>query len=1184
MSENDILVFNAHSGESIKINRYYFVTLEELKRFCSSQFDIPLNQLFLISPFGIKIKRTTSLEETAEIYVFDKNLFTTDKSEEFIKSYLASKYSETHDNLIQPITSPLLDVNLDKIASSRNSRQMISLLTTNLGWVAAIESDSVFFYKKIVAMADKIRILFKALNVATQYIDGFCTDVKKNYDSSIDFVLSIQNQSLNLTWKDHYKKLKYIPLADDEEKPLSSLLNQRELESEARESIKLNDSVNSELMSYKSKIEDSRKSRADVEKDISILESETTKVVEHLESEENLKELKLLSEKVQTDTKHLLSKAKISLDDIDADIILETFQTHKADFATKIYKLSLKLYKIFLSLNDLSSKLQLDLTKQLQKLTAAQSEIILIKESLKNISNKIEQVQKLESSLSHTVDLPLLYGLYLVEDIRRNEWLKEMKLLSSRTVESFASLREKEIKLRSQWVRNFGTILKLLDYNITSFNSSNIANIDLNINEDDSVIKSGRFTKEDVLNYIKKLNSVGINSDTINVITKALNDIPLRKSKIKLEEQDTLDSSSEQVVKGYKARIKKLESLLHQEQFKQFSHWPSTSGESKFPALSRYSLVFDKSQNKSQLRPTSVIEQSNTNWSTQGDRSPSPTANTTSRVSSTELNSLKQEKNELMTKMKKMKDTIGVTNNELKAVRKDFSSKDLQNQHLQNQLEAIRTENRESFNKLELQVKTQETEKSQLEELVSKQKIELANLESLLSERDFTTKDLQIEHAAEIESLKLQLEKQTGEIEIAKKQSNDAELKSLKAELQAQKEENEKLKEECDSREREIETLNDQVKEQRGVITTLEKKDYVIKDVSCQRDKLSTVNIELNKDIEKWKGDYDTLSSMKNDLLENMSNRESEFAKEKKSHQEEIESLKMKIEELDRLQEEGMNKEINTNDRQTILQLVIIINSLIIKSRDLSEILYNNYVLFCESLRSVGLLAVKVETGEVNIIRVKGLRKLMDNSDLKNTVEISNGARPDLAQEVEKYLSWTELPDSKLIADLSTTKSEDDQSRSLDLVCQAFIENYNLTNFEAKYLNFVNQVTNLLPSYKASLSKRFREVENLAKRELKENKKFKENERQKISIRDFRIDDLVLFLPTRSNMNTNEDDARSNNNWAAFNDMGDMKFLLKNDLKIPAGKQWIIGKILNIEEVENDNKEFLITAEEVVLN
>lgn len=1189
MNDNDIQVFNAHSGESIKINRYYFVTLEELKRFCSNQFNIPSSQLFLISPFGIKIKRTTSLEETSEIYVFDKNLFTTNKSDEYIKSYISSQYAENHDNLIQPINSPLLDVNLEKVASSKNTRQMIGLLTTNLGWVAAIESDSALFHKKIIAMGEKIRILFKALTVATQYIDSYCLDVKKNYDSSIDFVISIQNHSLNLTWKDHYKRLKYIPLVDDEEKPLSSLLDQRELENQARECIKLNEAINSELMGYKSKIESSKKSRGEVEKDIGVLESETKKVVEHLESEEDLKELKLLSDKVQADTKHLLNKTKNKLDEIDIELILETLQTHKGDFVSKIFKLSLKLYKIFLNLNDLGAKLQVDLTKQLQRLSGAQSEIISVKEALKNISGKIEQVQNLESSLSHTVDLPLLYGLYIVEDIRRNEWLLEMKSLSSKTVENFASLREKEIKLRSQWVRNFGTILKLLDYNIASFNNRNIANIDLNINEDKSLIQSGKFTKEDALNYVDKLKASGVNQDTINVITKAINDLPLRKSRIKLDDQDTTDANpSDQVIKGYKARIKKLESLLHQEQFKHFSHWPSgASGESKFPGLSRYSLVFDKSQNRSQLRPASGTGQliGDTKFESQTcDRSLSPTADTKS-IEPEELASLRNEKTDLLNKMRKMKDTINITNDELKSIKKDLSSKESENQILLKQLDLVRDENLANLAKLQLQITSKEKEKSQLDELTSKQKQELSNLGKLLKERDGIVDKLKSSHAIELDSLKKELTKKDAEFkEYESKNDIRDELGALRSELEAQRTENSSLKDQLDVRERDLEDIEEKSKKQNEELEKLKKQGLSVKDLESQRDKLVNVNIDLNKDIDKWKSDYNTLSSMKNDLLENMSNRESEFAKEKKSQQEEIESLKMKLEDMDRLQEESHKGDEGHNGNQTILQLVIIINSLIIKSRDLSEILYNNYVLFCSTLRSIGLLAVKLESGEINIIRVKGLRKLGDNNDLSNTIDMSNGAKPDLEKDVEKYLAWTELPDSKLIADLSSTQSEDDQSKSLDLVCETLIENYNLTNFEEKYLSFVNEVTNLLPSFKASVSKRFREVENLAKRELKENKRFKENERQKISIRDFKVDDLVLFLPTRSNIgSSNEDESRSNN-WAAFNDMGDMKFLLKNDLKIPPNKQWIIGRISSIEEVENDSKEFLITAEEVVLN
>ncbi|CCH45974.1 Autophagy-related protein [Wickerhamomyces ciferrii] len=1311
MSES-IQVINAHTGESVGINRYYYVTLDELRKFCSNQFNIPSNQLFLISPFGYKIKKTSSLEEINEIYVYDTNLFSNSnsnsQSSEFIKSYISSQFPEVFDNLIQPINSPLLDVDLNKISNAKNSRQMISLLTTNLGWVAAIQSDTLLFHKRIIELSDRIRILFKALRVATQYIDSFYHEIKKNYDSTFDFVISLQQQSLNLSWKDHYKKLKYISLVSDDQTALSTLVNQRELDNQAHQSIKETNNVTNELLGFKNNIENSKNIRLNSEKELDTIETETLRLITHFESIDELKDLNLLADKVQSDTKHLLSKNKSTLDDIDVEIILETFQTHKSEFVEKIYNSSLNIFKIFGNLKSLFLKLQIDLTKQLQILTTAQTDLISVKESLKNMSKKIETIQSLESSLSQTADLPLLYGLYIVEDIRRSEWLQEMKSLASKTIENFASIREREVKYRTQWVKNFGSILKLLNYNISSFNSGNIATFDLNINEDSSIKTLGSFIKEDVLNYIDQLKNIGYNPDNINVITRALNDLPLRRSRIKLSDSGGLDNTpSDQAIKGYKARIKKLESLLHQEQFKNFNQWPSQTNDSRLSALSRYSLVFDKSQNKSQFRPNSgTIEPHHIPGSSKVvspsiERSVSPPS---VNSHSAELITARSENEDLKKKIQKMKDTIEATNQELKSVRDEFSSHYSESQGLIKQLETLKDQHSVELSSLKTQIDDLENKSFESKRLTTKQKNDISKLEELLNERntfidelkqtnyekieeletklndalnkksdsyydlesdfekfktehyeqikslesqvnlkssdqseshkeleeayeklqteyntkikdledqlhsikedkhtsvedlenqfekletdhDFKISTLKTEHEEEIKHHKSLLEKK-GE-ELSQKQIPDVseELKRLKQELETQKAENNKLQEALNSKDKEIEDSRSENEEQKVVIADLKRETIEIKNLTEQKDQLVLTNLDLNKEIDKFKNDYTSLASMKNDLLENMSNRENEFAREKKSHQGEIESLKMKLEELEKLQDEYEAKQSSIiNDRQTILQLVIIINSLIIKAKDLSEIVYNDYGSFCATLRSMGLLAVRNDNGEVNIIRVKGLRKLGETTDFSTTLDrTTNGMKSDLEQEAFKFLSWVELPDLKSIQDLNLENEEESSFESLDLVVDNIIENYNLDKFEDKYLTFVNHITNLSPLYKSSISKRFKEVENLAKRELKENKRFKELQSTKISIRDFKVDDLVLFLPTRSTLNNANGQSQTNNAWAAFNDTGDMKYLLKNDLKIQPSRQWIIAKILQIEQAENDKNEYQITAEEVIL-
>lgn len=1125
-----------------------------------SQFSIPHTQLFLLSSFGMKLK-SSSLEHCDEIYVYDKNLFSIEEVPG-IQRYILSNYTESFDSLIHPISSPLLDVDLERLASAKNTRQLISLLTTNLGWVAAIESDSNLFHKKATDLKERTAVLFRSLKVASLYIENYCNEVKKSFDASVEFLVNLQKHTLGLKWKENYEKLQQVKTLEGV--VLADFLDYSKLENQAKECLELNEKLNNTLLTQRTRISKSNNSRAQVDQDIGTTDTDTNKVIKGNEPEEWLNELKLLSDKVKKDTRHLLDETKDSVDELSLDMILDTFQLHKSQFVKTIYELSFSLFQLFQSYRELFTKTQVSLSSFLHKLSEAQAEMVTLNESLRHVAHDIERVQELESQLAHTADLPLLYGLYIVETVRRSEWLKTMKHQSSKTNENFASLREKEIRARSTWVKNYGDILKLMNRDISDFNSESLVTFELTINDTRQELHSQDFIFDDANAYIQQLQAINCDPEIISVLIKSTNDIPLKLSKI-TSKSDSVHESHDAVIKGFKGRIKKLESLLHQEQFKNYQQWPSHGD--RPPVASRYSI------NEKLLSSTTPTESSiRGSGSTLQD--------------SGEIQKLTEEARTLKNDLKRHKNTVEILNEELKGSKHQASIKEFEVQTLQKDIERMKEGHDSEVARLRVKISEQEVAKAMAEDQVSRLNEELRQYTIKIVEKDKLITEMETEHA---------LAAQNAEKKFAAKVS---EFDALKLEV-----ENRQPLDDVDALKSDIEALKAQISEKDTLLSakdnllseksrlidekyaSLKEKDAIIISLTNSNteevSKLQEKNIDLekqvssmNNNLETLKDNYERLSSMKNDLLENMSNRENEFAKEKVLHQEEIEALKMKAEELEKtiashVEDIGTMSETHKQQTQTIVQLVVIINSLAIKARDLSDILVTLYDLLCSGLKSMGLLAVRhTENGKVSIIRVKGLKKA--TGDLSATVDLANGFKPDLEQEVLKASTWSHLPDKDLL-NMEMSIESGTASESLDGIVDKLIETYNLTTFEENYLTFVNRVTNLNDEFLISISRRFKEVEHLAKKELKENRKLKDSLSSKISVRNFEVGDLVLFLPTRANGNGSQ--------WAAFNDMDDSKFILKNDLKIALQKQWFIGKIVALEEV--GNKEFIISAGEV---
>lgn len=1273
MSNNKdlITIYNSHSGDSFRVNRHYFVALDEIKKFCSKQFNIPIQQIFLISPFGLKLK-ITFLEQLDEVYVFDRNLFSVYNDEQVIRRYIRGKYSmdSLKENLVQPIHSPLEDIDLIRITQSRNARQLIGLLTTNLGWVSAIQSDTRLFVKRSKEVAAKTLILLKALKVAGQYIEGYCGDIKKQFDSSFDSVINIQKHSLNLTWNDHLKKLGGI--YDINQMPLSDLLNKKELSDVAHKSVKISENVNSSFISQKAKLKSSKSFRDNVDTDLTSLEKEIVVHLNSLQLDTKLQTINITCDRMQSETKTLLSQAN-AVDDISIDLILDSFTTQKSKFVTQIFQQSNELYGSLKKLIEIFNRVQLQMCAFLQRLSQAQADMVTLKESLKDITSNTESIQSLESKLCLTIDLPLLYGLYLTECLRRDEWSRRVKKLTASTNENFAGFKEREVKARSIWMRNYGEVLSLLGIDSNFFNSSGILSIDLNLIEEvdhSSNEPKSQIEFEAVAKYIEQLHEQSINPDIVNLLSKAVNEIPAKMSKIRLldpmdaESSTVLSASDKDAIKGLKTRIKKLENLLHQRSFQ--SNAMTGPPESKFSVMAKRSVLSNTIQGSENDVPGQT-------------KSLSPTP-ANPGVDSTHFFKLQDENMHLTTDLKAERGKLETISDELRSLKQTLSTKEFENQALVKRLDNLQDEKTGDISKLQLELTMVQVDKENIESELQKKAEELESalkrhdeeMKTLdkglrreldnwkdkfkqqedefvkLREKEFQEHDVVETARKELQEVKEQLEliKEENDVVNERLRNSNSENKKLNDTLKNIKKENKTLKDESKTLTKDIDSMKieksklvsdltgskneikkfqEQLESFKAQITNLKKdlktKDNKIsecKELLSEKDKIITqqseqIDTELTKNkelsatiskhdskLEEWEEDYDRLRDMKNDLLENMSNRESEFAKEKSSHHEEVDLLKGRIEELEQaqllkedLQEEDIGLIDKELERQSniIFQLVIIINSLIIKSRDLSEILFQNYEIFCASLKSLGLLVVKNEKGTVNIIRFKGLKKVTDESTLK----LEEGLSAGVVADVEKHLLWTELPDTtELISDLNqegTTrnKSKLSNSDSLDSIVETLIENYNLTSFEEKYINFVSQITNLTPLYQVHISKRFIEVENLAKKELKENRKLKQDIQQKIAIRDFKKGDLVLFLPTSKDTEkqTPKDSDKHTKSWAAFNDMIDVKFFKKFDenwdnLESNKVRQWFIGKVLEIEVIDQQQNEFMISAEEVV--
>ncbi|OWB66615.1 hypothetical protein B5S33_g2525 [[Candida] boidinii] len=201
-------IFNSLTGEKISTNSNNFNNLESLKRFISSSFSIDTNNLFLLTPFGIKLKFSMVIrDEIQEIYVFDRKYFNVNNA--FNSSNDTNKNPLTLDsdnnnvnqvdpelmtelnrrylmNMIKPMESPIMIDGMELFVS-----QLTNLVQNyRSGNIMSIDSQDVDL--------NMLRSLLNSLKRNPAWASAILSDLKKSVYGEIHYLMNQYNGSSNM--------------------------------------------------------------------------------------------------------------------------------------------------------------------------------------------------------------------------------------------------------------------------------------------------------------------------------------------------------------------------------------------------------------------------------------------------------------------------------------------------------------------------------------------------------------------------------------------------------------------------------------------------------------------------------------------------------------------------------------------------------------------------------------------------------------------------------------------------------------------------------------------------------------------------------------------------------------------------------------------------------------------------
>ncbi|KAL9024352.1 MAG: hypothetical protein Q9196_006578, partial [Gyalolechia fulgens] len=307
----------------------------------------------------------------------------------------------------------------------------------------------------------------------------------------------------------------------------------------------------------------------------------------------HLEEIQALTNKINADHDHVLglSQASNAITQMTRIALL-----HTRNFIPTLLQTAAELDQLLRKAVDRKNDAQTSGVQYLQNISTVESRIALVHTKLAKLDIDPDDGQAFEV-LGSATRLPSVYGLLLVECVRRLEWTEKITADSSTLVEEVATFREEEVKRRKKWIKDMEGAVNLGPIDDMS------VSIDVNVQAEKQ--HWPKVSREHIHAYASNLRDlegfdgaakeVEMACRTLDAPTKqqarrakafkngSIHDTALGSNSLLLRGDDDIllalkgeKSKLEDKLKSSESRIRKLEDLLHRQS--QMARPTSSSG------------------------------------------------------------------------------------------------------------------------------------------------------------------------------------------------------------------------------------------------------------------------------------------------------------------------------------------------------------------------------------------------------------------------------------------------------------------------------------------------------------------------------------------------------------------------------------------------------------------------------
>ena len=922
-------------------------------------------------------------------------------------------------------------------------------------------------------------------------------------------------------------------------------------------------------------------------------------------------EVEVIAKKINSDYERVLGLPNAPNSIVKASKI---GHLHKTSLLPSISQTNEEINRILIQTIEQKEQASRASVQTLQETAMVESSLASVHHKLANLDVEAGTEQSFDL-LNFVIRLPSLYGLLLVECVRRQEWSEKMISDSSSLVEEMATYKEEETRRRKKWTKDMNGAVHLGSFDDMA--------LGIEVNVQAQKQKWPKVGRNDITAYVQRLRDVGDMDGSLKEIEDAFKtlDKPSKqqarrakafkngsvheaaygRTSLLLRGDDEVllamsneKSKVEDKLKSAESRIRKLEDLLHRQ-------YPRPSSASGFPPSA--GPTFERYATSPVINFSSALSKARE----PGSRRSSVSSRRFSMNNDSEEKSLAQRivtlEAELVTEKAQAADL------EKKAAARSNAEDMLKSQVR----EAISTKE-DLLGNLEAQEREFSHERRLLEGENNKLKVKLEELEDefdrVLDSREQDDRINTLEE--ELERLKNET---AGEVQRALEQTetlrNDHNIQrerasKLEREVQKHKEENAEFGAKTQQMSRRLQNQDHAQADHRRALrsalvhsshdgevpedftalvetveTVAERSAAHLKDIKDALKALRADNVSLETRA-KSQGDeiYDLRERLGSEeravfsLREELNTQQTQSATlqsqldfERREHEDlkskfalgetDSESLRAKLTDGERTVEGllGNIKDYEAQHQTLEGQL---------KEKEASvEALQTRYDSLFEVWTAQASRAVDVSTklhGQNNL-----LEKLLEQVGLALTRESGNMVIQKAPRAVSASTTLND-PSMSMKRSLSApipTKNEAEPDIKPEILQWATVDDLETT--ERLFGEFITEITKFdLDTFSEAIYKRVKEIEHIARKWQKEARAYRDKSRraqsethERIAFRNFKEGDLALFLPTRD---------QATKPWAAFNVGAPHYFLREQDSHNLSKRDWLIARISKMEE------------------